>query len=368
MVLPIYVPEDLRFVRTFFEKLKKYWYLTVYLVLSLFCLVGVFIPPTVFWPAVFASYAIPGILILSTALFVLLMFVRKRLLIFPGLVMIGGLPFLLITYSFNEPVASKDEDITLMSFNAKLFRAYKTYDKFDLETIQWAAKDDSDIKCFQEYSTNARWRVLDVTGQIQDKGYKGFVFSADVGAADHFPGMAIFTKHQILDSGFVWNNAGTTNAGQFMDVIKNEDTLRVYNVHLESMYLKLYQFKELDRYYDKIKYAIRHLKEGAEKRSDQIDKIVAHAQSSPYPFVICGDFNETPYSYNYIKLRSIFNNSFEEVGNGFGFTFNSILFFLRIDHHFYGDGVEAVQYRVDKTIKTSDHFVTRGVYRVSGSR
>ena len=92
--------------------------------------------------------------------------------------------------------------------------------------------------------------------------------------------------------------------------------------------------------------------------------IINHAQNSPHPFVICGDFNETPYSYNYIRIRSIFNNAFENAGNGFGFTFNSVLFFLRIDHHFYGEKIVPVDYWVDKTIQTSDHFVTRGVYRI----
>ena len=233
-----------------------------------------------------------------------------------------------------------------------------------MNVIKWSASDTSDVKCFQEYSTNQRWQVLDVTGQMRDQGYEGFVFKAELDGADHDPGMAIFTKHQILDTGYVWTNLGTTNSGLYMDIVKNEDTLRVYNVHLESMYLKLYELKSSDNYMRKLKYVIQNLKKGAENRSIQIRKIVQHANTSPYPFVICGDFNETPYSYNYIRLRSIFNNTFEEVGNGFGFTFNSALFFLRIDHHFYGSGVEPINYDVDKTIRTSDHFATRGSYRL----
>ena len=244
------------------------------------------------------------------------------------------------------------------------FRNLKTYDKFSFDMIRWAAMDTSDIKCFQEYSTNSRWESLDVTRQISGKGYNYYTYSSRARGVEHNPGLAIFSKYEILDSGFVWKDYGSINVGIFVDLKLRQDTIRIYNVHLASMHLRLHQYKESDYYLWKMKQLIHRLKYGAEKRSIQIDKLITHTNNCPYPYIICGDFNETPYSYNYFKLKRHFYNAFEEAGNGFGFSFNSILFFLRIDHQFYDDKFEAINYRVDRSMKISDHFPTRGFYNL----
>jgi endonuclease/exonuclease/phosphatase (EEP) superfamily protein YafD len=114
----------------------------------------------------------------------------------------------------------------------------------------------------------------------------------------------------------------------------------------------------------KLRNLISKLKNGAINRSSEINTLIKHTQSSPYPFIICGDFNETPYGYNYHRLHSLFDNSFEKAGNGFGFTLNSLLFFLRIDHHFYGKGITAQLYKVDRSMNISDHFPTIGYYKI----
>ena len=99
------------------------------------------------------------------------------------------------------------------------------------------------------------------------------------------------------------------------------------------------------------------------QHSFEINLIIEHAKKSPHRFIICGDFNEIPYSYNYLKLRRIADNSFEKAGNGFGFTMNNRLFFLRIDHHFVSEGVKPLFFRVDKSINKSGHFPTKGLYQ-----
>ena len=323
-----------------------------------------FISPKIFWPAVFTSYAIPGLLIINFILLFALPFIRKRLVIFPITALLIGSPFIIISYSNKGDKASKPDGLSVLSFNTKLFRKLKTYEEFSFDIIKWAATDTSGIKCFQEYSTNDRWEVLDVTKQISDEGYHSFTFSADLDDAEHNPGLAIFSTYDILDSGIVWKNYGSSNAGIFIDIKYNQDRIRIYNVHLASMRLRLYQYKNVNNYVGKLKRLISSLKNGAQARSNQINKLITHAQNCPYPYIICGDFNETPYSYNYFKMKRNFSNSFEEAGNGFGFTLNSALFFLRIDHTFFDDEIEAIDFRVDRTMRISDHFPTRGYYHL----
>ena len=326
---------------------------------------SVIIPPSVFWPAVFTSYAIPGILILNFVLLTTITVVRWKLSLFPMLGLLFGLPFILISYSNKGEIVQEEYNLSVLSFNAKLFRQRKTYTKFSYEAIKWAAADSSTIKCFQEYSSNSKWLPLNITKQIADVGYNHYHFVAPIEDNEHSKGLAIFSKLDILDSGIVWQNKESFNAGIYVDIQYQDDIIRIYNIHLESMGLNLYQYKNTDQYQSKLKALISKLKFGAEKRSIQIEKLIEHTSKCPYPYIICGDFNDTPYSYNYFKLKEFFTNSFEEAGNGFGFTFNSVLFFLRIDHQFFNSDFNVRNFEIDRSIKTSDHFPTRGFYTLN---
>ena len=252
--------------------------------------------------------------------------------------------------------------LSIMSYNTRFFRTSNTYRNFSTELIDWVASDTSDVKCIQEYCANSNFSELDVSGKVEAKGYNSFIFVARGRESDHDQGLALFSKLPIVNRGYVWQSHGSINAGMYADLNFDGDTIRIYNIHLESMGIILRDYKERYNYSSKLKALIKKLKYGAEVRSDQINKLVAHTINCPYPYIICGDFNETPYSYNYFNLRSIYQNTFEEVGNGFGFSFNSLLFFLRIDHHFHGESVIPIHFKVDRSIKISDHFPTRGLY------
>ena len=269
---------------------------------------------------------------------------------------------MLITFSNKGEKTFDNGDISVLSYNVRFFRESGSYDRFSEELIKWVSNDSSDIKCIQEYCSNSFNPAWNSDKLNEKQGYASFIFTAQGTDSDHDQGLAIFSKYDILDTGFIWTNYGSTNGGIFADIKVGKDTLRVYNVHLESMGLVLSQYKSSNKYNSKIKRLLYKLKRGAEKRSEQIEKLVDHCGNSPYPYIICGDFNDTPYSYNYFKLKRYFSNAFEDAGNGFGFTFNSILFFLRIDHQFYDSKIEVVNYRVDRTAKISDHFPTRGFY------
>jgi len=294
----------------------------------------------------------------------IVVFVNRRLIVFPLFSLLIGAIFIAITFSLKSTGNIAKSDISVLSYNVRYFRHNSSYAKFSKETLSWVAGDTSSIKCIQEFyasRSDPNWKSIK---QIEEKGYYSFVFASKGGAVDNIKGLAIFSRFEILDSGFVWKNYDSINAGIFADVQVGGDTLRIYNVHLQSMELTTTSFRTTKRLDQKAKKFLMSLKDGAQKRAAQIDKIIEHCGSSPYPYIICGDFNDTPYSYNYFKLKRYFLNAFEEAGNGFGFSFNGILFFLRIDHQFYLDGVEAVDYSVDRSIKISDHFPTKGLYRL----
>ena len=60
-------------------------------------------------------------------------------------------------------------------------------------------------------------------------------------------------------------------------------------------------------------------------------------ERSPYPVILCGDFNEVPYGYAYGRVRKQLRNAFENSGTGFGFTYNKAPRYIRIDNQFYSN-------------------------------
>ncbi len=326
---------------------------------TLISYISVVISPEAFWPASFLSQLIPLFIIFQLIVLFVLILQRKKTALIPLVTLLIGWPFLNSTFAFNSALPSNNS-IQVLSFNTKFFRESRTYSKFSTEMIEWVANDTSGIKCLQEYSTNDRWAPLDVTGQLRAKGYTGFTFQANVADSDHNPGMAILSKYTMLDSGIVFEAVGTPNAAIFADLDISGKIIRVYNVHLASMNLEIQE----TRGFSKIPFILKRLKYGAVKRNQQIKELIIHTQSSPYPFIICGDLNETPYTYNYNQLKKEYQNTFEERGRGVGFTFNEIPYLLRIDHQFHSEDVKALNYYVNRTMNISDHFPTYGFYQV----
>jgi len=269
-------------------------------------------------------------------------------------------PFWSRTYQvFNEN--EEGGSISLLSYNAKLFRAPGTYGKFSMESIKWVVDDTSSIKCIQEYSTNAKWPSLDVTEQIEQKGYESHIYNANLKGADHNPGMATFSKYPIIDRGILKKSNQGPYAIIFSDIVIGMDTLRVYNVHLTSYN---WGVAKKEHFIKKPTLVLKEVTQTVLEHSKEIAVLENHATKCPYPYLIAGDFNESPFSYNYQSLNYL-NNAFEERGKGFGFTVIKLPLLLRIDHMFYDDEIHLKSFDVDYDMDVSDHYPITGSFTLS---
>jgi endonuclease/exonuclease/phosphatase family metal-dependent hydrolase len=336
--------------------IRKFFIATLVL-LTLLSYASLRIPPHRFWPAAFLSYGIPLFIGINLILFIISLARKENIAFIWLLLLLIGAPNLFRAIQFNA-VESLVGTRRVLSFNASLFYNKKIRQPFSPDIIEWLLNDSSSIKCIQEYITNPKSRELDITGKLKNLGYDGYVFQAFTGKQDQIPGLAIFSKDEIINSGVVWQDSKTLNAGIFADINYKKSIIRVYNIHLTSLNLRA-RPRDLN---GKISYIFYQLKNGSVKRSQQLESIINHMKTSPYPYLVCGDFNETPYSYVYSRMRGELTNAFEERGNGFGFTLNQKPYFLRIDHQFFSKEFKLQQYHVDDTMKISDHFPTYGYY------
>jgi endonuclease/exonuclease/phosphatase family metal-dependent hydrolase len=148
----------------------------------------------------------------------------------------------------------------------------------------------------------------------------------------------------------------------FADINMGRDTLRVYNIHLQSMHIDEEKIDDFGRASENYLDIARKLKFGFRERARQVDNLLLHIHRSPHPVVVCGDFNDIPYSYTYFSLKKYLSNAFEEAGNGMGFSYNGKLFFLRIDNQFFSPELEAVDFVTHRDVPFSDHFPVRSYY------
>jgi endonuclease/exonuclease/phosphatase family metal-dependent hydrolase len=101
---------------------------------------------------------------------------------------------------------------------------------------------------------------------------------------------------------------------------------------------------------------LRKLKKAFMIRSEQVDKLVTSLNGSPYPVILAGDLNDSPFSYSYHRLTRNLKDSYREAGNGWaGNTFAGPLPSYRIDYILHSNNLEAVTYRKHIN-ELSDHY------------
>ena len=96
------------------------------------------------------------------------------------------------------------------------------------------------------------------------------------------------------------------------------------------------------------------MKRAFQQRARQVREIKKVIDSTPYPVIICGDFNDTPLSYSYQQLRGDFDDAFVVSGTGFGRTYIGKLPSYRIDHILYSNLFDSFDFQAND-FRASDH-------------
>ncbi|HMU08997.1 MAG TPA: endonuclease/exonuclease/phosphatase family protein [Ferruginibacter sp.] len=225
-----------------------------------------------------------------------------------------------------------------------------------------------DIACFQEMvaedSSIKKHGHMDEF--LKTLNYPDYFYSYnskdDFWGYAHF-GIIIFSRYPIINKKTVSFYPNDYNSiFQYIDIVKGEDTIRVFNIHLQSLRFSRTNLKYIDeptieeeKTLKESKSILSKFKRGFLKREVQADRIKAELDKSPYPVILTGDFNDLPNSYAYHTIGGDMKNAFVEKGAGLGRTFSGISPVLRIDNIFADNRFEVNQYlRINK--KLSDHF------------
>lgn len=221
--------------------------------------------------------------------------------------------------------------------------------------------------CLQEFYTSEsnniyRLNNLDTLLKLQKAKNVFTEYTTTLRNTDHWGG-AIFTIYPIVNKGTIKFEGPSNNLCMFCDVKINNDTVRIYNLHLQSIHFKKVDYKFLDDLKNNketeelvnSKNIFIRLKTAYIKRAKQADLVAEQIASSPYPVIVCGDFNDTPSSYVYHMVSENLQDSFIESGSGLGQTYTGKFPSFRIDYILHSNKYKAKNfYIIEKQL--SDHY------------
>ncbi len=272
------------------------------------------------------------------------------------------------TFSFGYFLNSsklEGEEIKLLTFNASSFNN-KRNDAFmkddsvfraDFMSYLGRLPEKPDVLCFQEFHHDdaERMRVIDeIVNVTQAANY--YTIPVWQGDQHGIFGIITFSCYPIVNKGLLYVGDSTTpNRGIFTDLVIGKDTVRLINIHLHSMNIRLAD-TSLHTPWERVVSIYEKLKIGDEKRKKQLKQVMEKIDNSPYPVILCGDFNSFPYGYAYQTIKQRLDNTFEKSGFGFGFTLNIFPYLVRLDQIFYSEPFVPVYAKVVRKFPSSDHF------------
>ncbi|WP_298339046.1 endonuclease/exonuclease/phosphatase family protein [uncultured Algibacter sp.] len=288
-------------------------------VLLLLSFILPFLPPKTFAILSVLSLGV-ALLILVNVLFFLywLVKLKKQFILSLVVLAIGYFSFgSLYKFSSSKHVNASG-NFKVMNYNVRLFNLYEWIPEKGIEKkmVDFIKNESPDVLSLQEYHPHKNI----------DLSFFKYKFEKLSGTKTRY-GQAIFSQYPIVNSGSV-EFPDTGNNAIYADVVKGEDTIRFYNIHLESLRIdpkvENLDTKESERLFKRIGTAFK-------MQQFQTELFLMHKTQCDYKMVICGDFNNTAFSYVYRKIKGDLNDTFKEAGNGFGRTYDFKFFPVRID-------------------------------------
>lgn len=329
--------------------------------------------PNTFWPISFFGLAYPFILLLN-ALFIIYWLFRKPVFSLISIVpILAGFEFVTSYIGFRETTAievpkSSKNFIRVMSYNVHFFKQFgnKNNDFVKEQMLNIIRNEQPDVICFQEFFSrqtgdyNFKKLIKDVLNT------ENFYFVPSIDNNYEAMGLAVFSKLPIKEKGNIrFDSVTRGNEAIFTDIEFQKKRFRIYNVHFQSINFQPEDYSDFKKATKKIDPDVAsskriggRLKDAFQKRADQIKIIKEHASECKYPYVIAGDFNDTPISYAVSYMSKGLKNSFKEKGSGFGITYNGDFPNFQIDYILTSPDFSIKNYHIIRK-KLSDHFAIR---------
>ena len=310
-----------------------------------------FVDPQDFWPIAFFGLTYKAWLLVNIILLILWISFKKKLWLYNALALLIGIQYAAREYQWHDQ-DPKEEDLAIMVFNTRVQQVYDGSNTSE-EINQFLMDSKVDVGILVEW--------LDKQGTIDKQSFPHQQMVAINTSRDrHRYGLKLVSKYPILNWERLEYPHYSNNVTAYFDLEVGEQIIRVIGTHLQSNSLVAsdYQkFINLDfdqEYKEHAKSVIGKMRSAMIRRAVQVEKIIEVIEESPYPVIVLGDFNDTPQSYAYQKLKGDRKDAFVSRGKGWGSTYLKPFPLLRIDFMLYDEAFECTAFRTSDHIE-SDH-------------
>jgi endonuclease/exonuclease/phosphatase family metal-dependent hydrolase len=341
-----------------------------------------YMSPEKYWFFAFCGLAYPYILLLNLFFVLLWLLFWKRLIWISVIVILAGFNQILsvVQYRKPSPAVHGNGGIKVLSYNVhSLYETQKTKKRGRMlsRVSDYLLQQKPDILCIQEFylrSEDSLRVIQKFTDGLNSSScfLKNYVNMND---GRKIFALATFSRWPIAQVGSL-KLKGRNTFATYADLVMDLDTVRVYNIHLESIrfgkndysfYAQLTdQGTEMDDKFSLSEGLLKilgKLKKAFVIRASQVDILKRDIANSPYPVIICGDFNDTPASYTYHRMTEGMHDSFRRAGTGlFGSTYAGNFPSFRIDYILYSDAFTATNYSRGN-VNLSDHYPVKVILK-----
>ncbi|MGB5203021.1 MAG: endonuclease/exonuclease/phosphatase family protein, partial [Eudoraea sp.] len=310
-------------------------------VLLLLSCLAPYISVKTFFPLAFLSLFFPIIFIINIPFILYWLFRKKKIFILSSVaVLISYFTFGSFYRFGSSNVYSEDNDLSIMTYNTRGFN-FKGWSNFKLtrnKIIDFVDEQDPDIICFQE----SKW--------IGPRLSKNYPFKYITPYTSQKSSQAIFSKYPIVANGSL-EFPDTANNALYADIKYKGDTIRIYNLHLQSFQIIPSRVKSVRR----VVRAYGQMSKTFVKQEEQVQLFDKHRKESPFRTIVCADFNNTPFSNVYRIAKGEMQDTFDEKGTGFGKTFDLKVVPFRIDFILVDQSMDVLTHEYFD-LKLSDHY------------
>ena len=353
------------------------WGVWLVLALNLLTLVGLLLAylsyhasPALMLLPVFFGISFPVWVILNFLFVIFWIFRKKWWFLLSMIAIVAGWSHIQATYQSGDREIQQSDELKLMTYNVRFFDVYNwrkdssavTHNKI----YRFLEEQQSGILCFQEFynEDTPEFAVMDSLLSVQPATNYHIDYFQNKQNRYHW-GLATFSKYPVVNRQRYQFRNSFGNYCIYTDILYQGDTLRIFNVHLESWHFEEEDYRFIQDVPEKIpdekqvksgmKKIYWKLRSSYFKRAIQVEELQQLIKKSPYPVIACGDFNSTPVSYVHNLMTEELTDAFIGNGKHFGSTFDGLLPFARIDYVFHDESFNVQSFKTFKQ-DYSDHY------------
>ncbi len=328
-------------------------------------------PDTFAFPALF-GLAYPYLLFINIIFAVAWAVLLKFEALISVIVIAAGFNHFSNYIKIKKPSGDKTGTFQVQSYNLRLFNYFEGSKSSISESkiLELLNNRQSDIICLQEIYIlgDPDQKEQEIKTALGGKYYAHFKVIET--GKNHYYGIATLSKFPIVGEGDIIHEK-SSSLSIYSDVLAGKDTIRIFNNHLQSFRLHRMERRFLNELTEtstdketlnEIRSISVSLRKGFIRRASQAKAVKVQIDKSPHPVIVAGDFNDTPVSYSYRKIRKGLFDAFVSSGYGAGFTYKGNYPPNRIDYILYDDALECRQFDILK-VKFSDHYPIVAYFR-----